>query len=404
MDEISRIITQEKQGSKYGLERTRALLNALGSPDDKLKIVHIAGTNGKGSTAEFVTRILIAAGKRVGTFTSPQVYSYTDKFKINGKKIKKSEINFYLEMVEKAAENFSDKPTAFEKETAAALSAFHLQGCEYAVIECGLGGLSDATNAINKKELAIILSIGLEHTSILGDTLKEISAQKAGIIKNCPAIVSVLQPEEALDYFKNLNGVTFAGYGLKAISLGISGSVFKYKGKKYAVKALGNAQMYNAACAIEAAEILEIDDKFILKGLKQARFAGRVQIIKKRDKNYVLDGSHNPASFQPLKDIAGVNYKNEKKTLIYGCLSDKDAESCLKELSSVFDTVICVTPNSYRAMDLQKISGISRKYFKNSSTEKGVCNALERAEGHMVAVCGSFTLLKEARRWINKRL
>ena len=194
-----------KRGIKLGTERTRAVLDGLGSPDKNLKIVHIAGSNGKGSVAEFITQILLAAGKRVGTFTSPAVYCYEDMFRVDGVPIPRRKLDGYL----KEASEYGGRveATEFETETAAAVYAFYKEGCEYAVIECGMGGTYDATNAVGGKEVAVITSVSLEHTQYLGDTLEEICVNKAGIIKDCPAVASACISGDARGYLESMGAI-----------------------------------------------------------------------------------------------------------------------------------------------------------------------------------------------------
>jgi dihydrofolate synthase/folylpolyglutamate synthase len=400
-ENIIDIIKQyEVKGSKFGLDRTKKLLCDLGSPDDYLKIVHVAGSNGKGSLCEYVSQILTLAGKKVGTFTSPEVYSYTEKFKINCHNADESILKKYLSYVYDIATRYDDKPTAFEIETAAALYMFKSEGCEYAVVECGMGGLYDSTNAINKKQVAAITSVSLEHTAILGKTITEICTQKAGIIKKCKAVVSYFQSREGIDYFSKL-GVQFAGKNLRITKKSCDGQEFAYNDQNYKINMLGEAQAYNAAVAVDVAKILGIDQKFITAGLSCARLLGRVEKIACNGRTYILDGSHNPSSFQPLvesvKDIAA------NKVLVFGCLSDKDVNSAAKLLATVFNKAYVFSPYSYRAMDKTKIYDTFKKYIKDTTLCGNEREALDMADSEFVVVCGSFTILKEAKQWIEKR-
>lgn len=380
MEEIfEKINLMRPGGFNFGIGRTRAILDGLESPDKSLKIVHIAGTNGKGSSAEYLTQILIAAGKKTGTFTSPEVYNYFEQFRINAKPVEENLLaGCFTRAYEKGCVLGA---TPFEIETAGALLAFAERGCEYAVIECGLGGLTDATNAVDKKEVAVITSISLEHTAYLGDTVEKICAQKAGIIKDCPVVVSSLQPAEAMEYFKNLGAVFAPPCG-------------------YKLKMRGEAQPYNAGVAEAAAEILGIEKEYIKSGIETACLAGRLEVIK-TDKTYILDGAHNPQSFENLKCYLQ-NSGARGNTLIYGCFSDKDADRCLEIIKDCADCVIAVKPDSYRAMDGDKIFSLCKKHFKKAERADGVCAALEKAAGATVTVCGSFTLLKDAKEWILK--
>lgn len=401
-DTVGKMKELAKAGSKFGLERVRALLDALGSPDGRLKIVHIAGTNGKGSTAAYISHILRYAGKRVGTFTSPWVYSYNEQFAVDCQPLESGKLNAYLSEADGAADRLGGTATAFERETAAALYAFLREGCEYAVVECGLGGRDDATNAVNKKEVAVITSVSLEHTAVLGSTITEICRAKSGIIKDCPAVVSALQAEEGRAFFENnLSGkVIFAGEGLKVEKSSQDGQSFSYGGKSYHIRLLGKEQCYNAACAIEACKVLGIDGKAIERGLEETNLAGRVEIITKRNAVYILDGSHNPASFSPLVGVLGG--MEGEKTLVYGCLSDKDVRAAAEILSPHFKCAHLVSPDSYRAMRADRIAAAFDGKIKITA-EENVGLALEKAGGGIVVVCGSFTLLKEAKQWIEKR-
>ena len=399
-DIIDLLKNYEQKGSKYGLERTRALLNLFGSPDKKLKIVHIAGSNGKGSTAAFITNILIAAGYRVGTFTSPEVYSFSEQFAFNGRG-EEEFIKYYLSEVYSSSLEMEDKPTAFEIMTVAALAAFAASGCEYAVIECGLGGKDDSTNAISQKSVAVITSVSLEHTAILGKTIEQICQAKAGIIDNCPAVISALQLPGGRQYFSRFTK-EFAGDGLEITSRTQEGQTFRYKGGEYCIRMSGDAQCYNAAVAIEVARLLGVGGCQINAGLVLTKSSGRCERLQKGEVSYILDGAHNPAAFSPLLDI--VNRADGKKSLVFGCLSDKDVQGAAEILSPAFDEILIFQPKSYRAMDADKIysafakADAAKKIIKVDSASEG----LQRASGKVVSICGTFTCLKEAKEWIER--
>lgn len=396
---IDEVEKRQVNGSKFGLERTNELLRLLGDPQNNLKIIHVAGTNGKGSICEYMTCILTDAGKRVGTFTSPEVYSYSEKYKVCGADISYEKINAYLERVLIVAKSMHDQPTAFEIETAAAFYAFSEEGCEYAVIECGMGGLYDSTNAVEKKEIAIISSVSLEHVAFLGNTIEQICEQKAGIVKNCPAVISALQPKESKKFFDG-RGYTFAcDFENEVITE--FGTTFTAYGEKYFIRMLGRAQIYNACVCLTACKILGIDGVAVRSGLARANLLGRIERID-GNRTYYLDGGHNPEGVLPLVDF--VNRTDAiKPTLIYGCLSDKDVEGCARNLSKAFDDVVVIAPHSYRAMQVEKIKNAFEKCFKRVRAARSESEALEMASGRTVVVCGSFTLLKECKKWIEKR-
>ena len=368
-------------------EPARAILDALDCPDRKLKIIHIAGTNGKGSTAEFFTRILIAAGKRVGTFTSPYVYSYYDQFRIDGKEI----VPETFEKYRREAALVSNGASAFETDTAAAFLSFFKEGCEYAVIECGMGGRDDATNAVYKKELAVITSISIEHTAYLGNTLRDICSHKAGIIRDCPAIINAYQCGEVKEFFK---GCRFAD-GVQEIYDG----GFVYDGKEFALSAAGCLQPYNAACAIEGARLLGIDEDAIYRGIKECKPRGRMERFEAAGRTYILDGAHNPAAFVPLERYLKSNNKN--RTIIFGCLRDKDIDGNLSRLTA--ERIIAAPCPSPRTRSAEDVAAHCRKYFKRVEKAESVEEALTKADAEEIIVCGSFTLLREALEWIEKR-
>ena len=373
--------------SGFSTAPTRRILDGLDRPDEKLKIIHIAGTNGKGSTAEFFTQILISANKRVGTFTSPEVYSFYDQIRIDGKPVTAETYEKYGQRVLPFAHNASE----FEIETAAAILAFIGEGCEYAVIECGMGGLNDATNAVSRKELAVITSISLEHTAYLGKTLKEICAQKAGIIKDCPAIINAHQPPEVREFFR--------GYKFADKIDEISDGGFVYGGRKFLLSAFGCLQPHNAACAIEGARLLGIDEEAIYDGVKNCYPRGRMEKFTAGGREYVLDGAHNPAAFEPLEEY--LCSRGNKRTVIFGCLSDKDIDGNLSRI--IADRIIAVPCDSPRSRTTEDIYGHCKREFGRKKVDRAesVSAALDMADGETVVVCGSFTLLKEAREWIS---
>ncbi|MGN0803942.1 MAG: bifunctional folylpolyglutamate synthase/dihydrofolate synthase [Candidatus Coproplasma sp.] len=385
---------------KYGTERCQKLLTLLGSPDKKLKIAHVAGTNGKGSTATFISYALKCAGKKVGTFTSPFIFSLEEEFCIDCKSMPSQKLEGYLAEVKKIAEGMQDSPSPFEIHTAVALYAFYKEGCEYAVIECGLGGRDDATNAVAQKSVAVITSVSLEHTAELGDTVTKICKAKSGIVKDCPVVVSALQSEEGIEFFKTLNPI-FAGQNLTGASHFPDGESFIYKGQNYKIALNGSAQRYNAVTAIEALNILGVGDKYIKQGLAEAELFGRVQCIKKGERTYILDGSHNPQSFTPLID--GIKTLSRKPDLVFGCLADKDVEEIAKTLSPYFDRAFVFSPDNARAMDGVQIFNAFKDKIKNTTKLSTISQALNLADNNYVVVCGSFTILKEASEWIEKR-
>ena len=400
--DLNEVAKSAVKGMVFGIERCRTVLDRLGSPDKKLEIIHIAGTNGKGSVAEYMTGILIAAGKRTGTFTSPAVISYNEQFKVDGEPLDDIKLAAYLKEAVKAADGTG--ATSFETETAAALYAFYKEGCEFAVVECGLGGTYDATNTISSKKLALISTVALEHTKHLGNDIKSICEHKFGIVKNCEVVVSALQPDEARQFFKSKN-VQFADGDIEILKSGIDGTVFIYGGKEYCLSCVGSyAQPYNAALAIEGARRLKIDENAIYIGVNWAKPRGRIDVKRARGLTVVLDGAHNPDSFKPLNAFLKSGEIEDDRVIIFGCLNDKDVDGNLSLLQGLGKRIIAVQCKSERALPLEKIHAACLKYFENAITADSVNDALDLTAktAKAAVVCGSFTLLKEAYRWIEK--
>ena len=294
LDYIRRI---EADGSDYGLERERELLDILGSPDTAYPVIHVAGTNGKGSVCAMLTAVLAAAGYRVGTYNSPSVLRYNERFRLNGAPLADDKVARYMtevrDAVEKeraardaaACESDGDgrpmrgfRPTAFEQETALALAAFKREKCDVAVLETGLGGRWDATNAVREKTLAVITKIGLDHCALLGDTLREIAGEKAAIIRG--AAVTCPQEKEAADVIYPLaERVSGVPHLLERTHLG---QRFEYHGEEYATGLVGDHQLINAALVIDAAEMLrergfDIPQAALKDGLKSAVWHARFE-------------------------------------------------------------------------------------------------------------------------------
>ncbi len=388
------------KGSRFGTDRERALLDAVGSPDEGLKIIHVAGTNGKGSTCAYLSNIFLVAGICVGTYLSPYVVKREECYLLNGKPVSEKKLKVVLSEVYDISLSRGINASAFEIETAAAFLLFYREDTEYAVIETGLGGKEDATNAIQGKVAAVITSISLEHTSVLGHSIKEICAQKAGIINECPAVITKLQPDEAICFFDDYVS-SYSGEDMEILSMDTDGETFSYRGEMYKISLFGKEQCYNAALAIDVAKMLSVEPFAIMEGLKITRLFGRCEKISLPGRTYILDGSHNPGSFAPLCDL--LDMYEGGKTIIYGALSDKDVLSCADMICRHADRFIAVKPPSLRAMGLEKITKALEAKCEKVLKASSIYEALKRADTPVVAVCGSFTLLKEANNWIETK-
>ncbi|MBU0502670.1 MAG: bifunctional folylpolyglutamate synthase/dihydrofolate synthase [Candidatus Margulisbacteria bacterium] len=324
----------QKFGMNLWLERITYLLEKLNNPHLKFKSIHIAGTNGKGSTAVMISSILKEAGYKVGLYTSPHLFDYTERVKINGRDISSKEFKRGLAIIEKVAREprilFSgsrahkETSTIFEVLTALAFWYFAKKGVDYAVVEVGLGGRLDATNVLTPLA-SVITNIELEHTEILGKTLSKITAEKAAIIKPGVPAVTAEHKKDALQVIKRESRRN------KSVLIAVSR-------KQLAVSSslIGEHQKLNAACAIAAIRLarIKVTKKAIKQGLQKAKWPGRFQVVSKKPL-VIVDGAHNPAGAKVLVAALKKLYPKTKFTIIYGCQKTKDHKSCLKFLKPV---------------------------------------------------------------------
>lgn len=396
---MSFIDNSKKFGSKLELVRIEKLCDLLGNPQNFLKCIHIAGTNGKGSTSVFINNILIDAGYNVGLYTSPFIYEFNERIQINNKPI--DDINLTDIMSEVAdkvnimLESGYEHPTEFELITACAFLYFYRKKCDYVVLEVGLGGTFDATNIITSPLLSVITSISLDHTDYLGDTVQEVAKNKCGIIKeNCPVLTYFKQKKSVLSVIekcakeKNSN-LTIAEEGnLQILDVSLSGNEFTYKGKKYKTSLVGKYQVYNAITAINAAELLKksdavISDDNIKNGISTAKWPARFEILAENP-TIIADGSHNSDGMSAFVETAKEILGKGKVICVFGMLKDKDYDFCLKKLYEITDTLIVTEVDSPRRETVENLAKSAKKYFKNvfseKENEKAVHLALKLAE------------------------
>lgn len=400
-------------GSKPGLERIRILLTGLGNPEKKLKFVHVAGTNGKGSICAYLASVLKTAGYKTGLFTSPYIARFNERMQVNGKEIGDEELASVVEQIKPVADAMEDHPTEFEMMTAAALMWFEQRGCDIVVLEVGLGGRLDATNIIPCPECAVIANIGLDHTAILGNTLEEIAAEKAGIVKPGSTLILYQQQGEVMHVVRDIcDGV---GAELRVPDFdditpefdSREGQVFSYNGESYAISLLGEHQLYNAVTAIEAVQVLrekgwEIPHEALEAGLYATQWPARFEIVQD-EPWFVVDGGHNPQCALALADALKRYFPDDKRVLLIGMLKDKDCDSVAQILAPLFEAFVTVTPDSSRALSAGELGEKLNKFGKPVSVigdvSNGVREALTLAEdmGAMVCSAGSLYICGEVR-------
>lgn len=390
-------LEQMKQyGSVPGLENTKELCRRLGNPQEKLSFVHIAGTNGKGSILAYISTVLTCAGYKTGRYISPTIRDYRERIQVNGRMITKKAVGELTARVQKVADGMYAEglphPTVFEMETVMAFLYFVQTGCELVVLETGLGGLLDATNVIENTLLAVFASVSMDHTAILGKSLAEIAAQKAGIIKkNCHVITGRQEPEvlRVLEETAQNNGCDFTladASNAEKVHSSILKQEFSYKEyKKLTITLTGRCQIENCVTAIEAIEALqkkgyEVSKKALYKGLLETRWDGRFTVIDKHPL-FIIDGAHNPDAAKKLADSVRFYFTNRRIIYIIGVLKDKEYEKVLAETCFLADQIITLTPpENPRALSAYELALAAKEYHPRVTAVDSVEEAVEMAE------------------------
>ena len=391
-----------------GLHRIRAFTDALGRPQDGLKFVHVAGTNGKGSTCAMLASVLRAAGYKTGLFTSPHIHRFEERMQINGEPIPGETLAALVAELRVAAENMSEKLHQFELTTGIALTWFAREKCDIVVLEVGLGGEFDATNVIETPECAVIANIGYDHTAILGDTLSEIAEAKAGIIKSGgdvvfypaePEVEAVLR-ETAERVGARLHAADFSAIRLREEDL--TGQSFDAAGwEALRLPLLGAYQRRNAAVALTACRVLaekgwKIDESAIRRGLETVRWPARLEVAVRKPL-FLVDGGHNPQCLSALTESLTELVGNKKIVFLVGVLQDKDAEGMISLLSPCAEAFVAVTPDSPRAIPAAALAGLLKKSGRpvhaSDSIEQGIRTAISLAgENGVICCAGSLYL------------
>lgn len=414
-------------GSNYGLERTERILELLGNPHKKLRLIHVAGTNGKGSTTAMITKILMEHGYKVGMYTSPFLEEFEERIQINNCNIPKETLgNLVGEVkvaVDKVIEEGLNHPTEFEIITCLMFLYFYREKIDYGVIEVGLGGRLDSTNVIIPK-VSVIASISFDHTNLLGNTLGEIAKEKAGIIKPKVPVVSFYQEREAEAVLKEVakeNNCEFtiiekedAKYiDITEDSKGIYQRLLvNIKGKEEEIELslLGEHQINNMLLALKTCEVLFKEEGIILeinkvkKALKEVRWKGRLEVLHKAPL-VVIDGAHNIQGISTLAENVKRYFKYDKLYLILGILADKEVEKMVKTIVPLANKVITVTPHSNRAELAEALKEEVLKYNDNCTAYDNYKEAFlkfkeEAKEDDLILISGSLYMIGDMRKEI----
>ena len=416
-------------GSNYGLKRTFRLLELLGNPDKKLKLIHVAGTNGKGSTTAMITKVLRGMGYKVGMYTSPYIEEFEERIQINGENIPKEKFVSLLvevkEAVEKVIEEGYDHPTEFEILTALMFLYFYREKVDYGVVEVGLGGTLDSTNVLTPI-VSVITSISYDHMNILGDTIEEIAKQKAGIIKdNVPVVVYpaeknvqdvIVKKAEVMNSKIRLvqkNSVKLLYINRDDIYQEIQVSTMK---NEYKVKLplLGAHQMINLAVALNTIEVIfeghneKINVELVEKALEDVEWKGRLEVLNKKPL-IVIDGAHNIDGIKSLSYNVKKYFKYKRIILLLGILADKQVDEMIEEITPLAEQVYALTPHSDRAQLNQELKEKIVKYNKNVTAvedyEEAAIKAISEAdEDDLILISGSLYMIGDMRKILVKKL
>lgn len=410
---------RSQKGIVLGLDTMRHLMAKLNNPQDKVKFIQVAGTNGKGSTAAYLTSILSEAGIKVGRYTSPAVFSSTEQYFACGSCISESEYAKGMTAVAEAAASLDgETPTAFEQETALAFWYFAQKGCELAILEAGLGGDMDATNIVTTTVCSIITSISMDHCRILGNKISEIAAHKAGIIKPGAPIICIEQKEDAMEPIRA--AAKAADTPLYEVHRDEVRQIFSDKRESIVffrefenlhLKMLGSCQPENAALAVQAASVLSrsypIEKKHIYDGIEKTRWGGRFE-LHSGSPDIILDGAHNPDGIRRLRESVNQMFGAVPICYVCGVLADKDYEKEIEILFGRASNVFTVTPPSPRAMKSTDLKVAIKKRFPqlkvtSFDSEDGIEKAMEAAvsQNNPVVVCGTLTILARVKEWMN---
>ncbi len=423
-------------GIKPGLERMNAMLDRLGNPHRQVDYVHIAGTNGKGSTAAILASILEAAGYQIGLYTSPYLLSFTNRMAINGRDIEQEELADLVGLIRPVVEGVTaderyGQPTEFEVVTVLALTYFARREVDLVVLEVGLGGRLDATNVVDPL-LSIITNVDLEHTEVLGDTVEEVAFEKAGIIKEGIPVLTASEDPRVLAVIKarasELDASLYSLFaphdnGGKKIKRPVfnrrvitdKGQIFDYTGFKRSYQDLfiplrGRYQICNAATALAAVELLEnrgtmVDEKHLRQGLSEVIWPGRLELLKNSPK-LVMDGAHNPAAIRQMAEALTEYFSYRRLVLVFGIMTDKDAPAMMSAILPLADRVIFTKASIPRAADpaglyktaLEQLYCSREKASVNDDIGMALEEALNGASPEdLVLVTGSFYTVSDAR-------
>ena len=404
------------RGSYLGLEEISKVLDRLGNPEKQLKFVHVAGTNGKGSTATLLESCLRKAGYRVGLYTSPHLVRYNERFKVNGEEISDELLASATERVKAVVDTLEKAPTQFELMTCIGFCCFLEAGCDIVVLEVGLGGRADTTNVIPVPEAAVITRIGLEHTEILGDTLEKITAEKAGIVKAggtvilCDPTREVFGVTEEICRRQGAELILSDPAEAKPLTRSVEGQKFSWKQyPEISLSLLGKHQLQNGCTALATLEALrgkgwDIPEEAVLEGFRTAVWPGRFECVSTQP-TVIIDGGHNQQCAEAIADALKEYFPGKKCTFLIGVMADKNFKGIFDALLPLAEKILAVTPDSPRALKAPRLCeklGEEYGYF-NAIPYETLDDALKAlmqgaTAEDLICICGSLYMVGDVRK------
>ena len=386
------------------------LMRSLGNPQGNMKIVHVAGTNGKGSVCEYVSNAIQSSGKTVGKFTSPYINCIEERIQINGKNISRPAFALICEQVRRAIDKSGfDGYSQFEVLCAIGFLYFAKEQVAYAVIEAGIGGALDCTNILDPA-VSVITSVDYDHTHILGTTISDIAWHKAGIIKpSVPCVIAPEQQREAMEVFDakcrefNSEEIVPDMSRVQILHMDIGDAFFSYKGMNYHTRMSGKHQIKNAVCAIEACRVLGIEYSHVFTGIEKSVLPARMEIITKGNVKYIIDGSHNPSAMKAAAGLLAL--ENAPKCAVIGMLSEKDWQSALPEIMPCFEEIVFVDNFIHGSVSATELARFATLHGAKCKVGAGLYDAIEYAaektkDGGYAMITGSLYLAGAARKII----
>ncbi|MCR4712324.1 MAG: 5-formyltetrahydrofolate cyclo-ligase [Clostridia bacterium] len=389
--------------TRLGLDRTKALLAAIGDPQKKLKFIHVAGSNGKGSTCAMLAEICKQAGYRTGLYISPYIQEFTERIQIDGVNIPGERLAEITERVKKIADEMEDHPSQFELVTAIAIEYYYEEHCDLVVLEVGMGGALDSTNAIDAPEVAVITNIGLEHTEYLGNTLEEIATTKSGIIKAGSSVVCYDGAPEVTDVVRERAASLGCSFRLAdhrrltPLAASLDGQEFRWEKENgdpvtYRLALLGEHQLYNTCVVLTVCEALaqrgfSLPEAAIRAGLEQVKWPARFEVLD-RDPLFILDGGHNPQCAEALAKSVRELLPDRKIVFLLGVLADKDYGGILDLMLPLAEEFICLTPVSDRALPAEDLAAFIQEKGGQAVAVKSIPAGIKTALLHAAALDG----------------